>query len=77
MITYNDSETSYVTIDPLARAPDDQSIGINSLFAKVLGLEENSLVMVSEIVKLATIKSCTVSALNNTDHYILVNATFP
>lgn len=71
-ISYNDNETTHVSVEPLSGAVDDQSIGINSLYAKALGLEDNSLVAVSEIPKPPTIQSVTMSAIDNNDHLVLV-----
>jgi hypothetical protein len=56
----------------LSGSIDDQSIGINSLYAKALGLEDNLLVALSEVPKPPTIQSATVRALTENDHYVLV-----
>jgi peroxin-1 len=66
-----DNETYYVSVDPLSGSIDDQSIGINSLYAKALGLEDNLLVALSEVPKPPTIQSATVRALTENDHYVL------
>ncbi|EFA04352.1 uncharacterized protein Pex1 [Tribolium castaneum] len=70
-LSYNDNEAIHVSVDPLSGSVDDQSLGINSLYAKALGLEDNSLVTVSEISKPPTIQSVTITAVDSNDHLVL------
>ena len=69
---YNDNATAHVSVAPSSAPFDDQSIGINSLFAKTLGVDENSLVAVREIVQAPTIQSVTVTTLDDDDYSVLV-----
>ncbi|KAJ3654628.1 hypothetical protein Zmor_013803 [Zophobas morio] len=68
---YNDNATAHVSVAPSSAPFDDQSIGINSLFAKTLGVDENSLVAVREIVQAPTIQSVTVTTLDDDDYSVL------
>ncbi|XP_044266288.1 peroxisome biogenesis factor 1 [Tribolium madens] len=70
-LSYNDNETIHVSVDPLSGSVDDQSLGINSLYGKALGLEDSSLVAVSEISKPPTIQSVTITAVDSNDHLVL------
>ncbi|RZC38937.1 peroxisome biogenesis protein 1, partial [Asbolus verrucosus] len=71
-LVYNENETVCVSVNPASNFTDDQSIGFNSLYAKALGIEDNSLVTLTEIAKPPTIQSVIIAAINESDHHVLV-----
>ncbi|KAJ8946678.1 hypothetical protein NQ318_019993 [Aromia moschata] len=70
-LSYGDNETAYFSVTVLTVKLDDNSVGINSLYAKALGIKENELVTLSEISQLPTVNSITISPLNSNDYDVL------
>lgn len=69
-------ETFYFSIDSLSHSVDNQSLGINPRYAQCLGIEENSIVSVSEVQKPGTVKSLIISAKDEDDYNVLVISVF-
>ena len=62
-----------VTINPKPFSINKKSIGINPLFGQALGIPEKSTVFLKAIPNLPSLRSVTLSTLNNDDYIVLVS----
>lgn len=51
----------------------ENCIGISSLYCKTLGIEENEVVLLSEIVPVSTINSISITPTSESDYDIIVS----
>ncbi|KAG5891031.1 hypothetical protein JTB14_035222 [Gonioctena quinquepunctata] len=70
-LSYNETKDAYFSVGPFSAELSDDCIGISSLFAKTLGIEENVLVTFSEISQLASVKKFTISPASQHDYDVI------
>ncbi|KAJ8980625.1 hypothetical protein NQ317_011701 [Molorchus minor] len=70
-LIYGENQVAYFSVTTQTVKLDENTIGINSLYAKALGIKEDELIIISEISPLPTINSITISPLNNFEYEVL------
>lgn len=69
----NDSNEAFFSAKVMNNIVDIDSIGINSTYAKLLGINENELVNVSHISQLPVVNCVNIRPLNQPDYEVLVS----
>ncbi|XP_074027169.1 peroxisomal biogenesis factor 1 isoform X2 [Leptinotarsa decemlineata] len=70
-LSYDENKEAYCSVGATSIEMDENSIGLNSLFAKTLGIKENGLLVLSEIAQLPSVNSITISPVSQNDYDVI------
>lgn len=72
-MNFGNEKEGYFSVGNSLDTLKDHSIGMSSLFCKVLGIQENELVLLSEIATVPTINSITILPSSGNDYDVIVS----